>query len=242
MVDEPGTRDVDERFPDDAAGGQHLREERGGEGGGFEGPACRGERALGAESRPVGWSRATSAGRSARVTAGRALQDTKLDLHTGDLAAYFLLPPPKPGIGTPKRARKLGTPQRSARDRDSTGGQACGAMRRLRRWSAPSRPRSSGVARTPTAAAGPSIKSLGLGPSTVEAAGGDRSRLRGVFDRSGSPLGATLGSRLQTAERLDGRLDGLWDGGGRRAGRDPGRRGPGLGGIGSRRSLSWSRP
>jgi transposase-like protein len=105
------TADFYERFPDEDACWRYLREQRWGPDQ-FDCPAC-GETEHGGLIQTRKLFECYACGKQTSLTAGTVLEDTKLDLQTWFLAAYYILTTKK-SIRTPELARKVGFSERTA--------------------------------------------------------------------------------------------------------------------------------
>lgn len=105
------TADFYDRFPDENACWTYLREQRWGPDG-FECPAC-GETEHWGRIQTRNLFECYACGKQTSLTAGTVLEDTKLDLQTWFLAAYYILTTKK-SISTPELARKVGFSERTA--------------------------------------------------------------------------------------------------------------------------------
>lgn len=110
MADELSLTGFYERFPDDDACWNHLREHRWDEDA-FMCPACGEDERWGLiETRKL--FECYECGRQTSITAGTVLEDTKLDLHTWFLAAFLVLTTKK-GLSTLELARKIGVSEKT---------------------------------------------------------------------------------------------------------------------------------
>jgi transposase-like protein len=111
MTNPPGLLDFYERYGDEDACWQRLRQARWDEQG-FTCPNCGEDEHWGPiQTRKL--FQCHECGKQTSVTAGTILQDTKLDLTTWFLAAYLVYTAKK-GISSYDLARKLGTSQKTA--------------------------------------------------------------------------------------------------------------------------------
>jgi len=107
----PGVKTFNDKFPNEAACPEHLREQRWGPKG-FECPRC-GEDDHGGDITTRNLFECYECGSQCSVTAGTRMQDTKLDLWDWFLAAYLILTT-KTGISSEELARKVEVTQTTA--------------------------------------------------------------------------------------------------------------------------------